>query len=333
MSIYFAPIGWCQIEERRQKLDVVFVRDFYKKFYNSLGRVPNRCSSSTCKTQGLLSFSRRIVLDLESKVIDIKSSFTDKIEKLEDRVHKLEEENRILKEKSFKSAKINTAAPVEDKEESFKQGRMIADMDEDVENIDEEEPAEVEEVLKVVTSTKLISEVITTAKPTTAAQVPTTSVPRRRRGVIIQDPEETTTSVIVHTENDVIDQVKRSERQNNEVMMYQALKRKPLTEAQVRKNMTIYLKNMVGFKMNFFKGMTYSEIRPLFEKHYNSIQAFLEKVEEEVTIQEKEIKEEGNKRQGKSLEQEIAKKQRMNEEAEELKRHLQIVANDDDVYT
>nr|GEZ70337.1 hypothetical protein [Tanacetum cinerariifolium] len=38
--------------------------------------------------------------------------------------------------------------------------------------------------------------------------------------------------------------------------------------------------------------MTYSEIRPLFEKHYNSIQAFLEKVEEEVTIQEKEIKEE-----------------------------------------
>nr|GEY77663.1 hypothetical protein [Tanacetum cinerariifolium] len=47
------------------------------------------------------------VLDLESEVIDIKSSFTDKIEKLEDRVHKLEEENRILKETSFKSAKID----------------------------------------------------------------------------------------------------------------------------------------------------------------------------------------------------------------------------------
>nr|GFC58128.1 hypothetical protein [Tanacetum cinerariifolium] len=34
---------------------------------------------------------------------------------------------------SFKSAKIDTTAPVKDKEESFKQGRMIADMDEDVE--------------------------------------------------------------------------------------------------------------------------------------------------------------------------------------------------------
>nr|GEW26945.1 hypothetical protein [Tanacetum cinerariifolium]GEW26946.1 hypothetical protein [Tanacetum cinerariifolium] len=107
---------------------------------------------------------------------------------------------------------------------------------------------------------------------------------RRRRGVVIQDPEETATSVIMHTENDVMEQVKRSKRQNNAVMRYQALKRKPLTEAQERKNMMIYIKNMADFKMNFFKGMTYSEIRPLFEKHCNSNQAFLEKVKEEVTV-------------------------------------------------
>nr|GFC80518.1 hypothetical protein [Tanacetum cinerariifolium] len=80
--------------------------------------------------------------------------------------------------------------------------------------------------------------------------------------------------------------------------------------------------------------MTYNEIRPPFEKHYNSNQAFLERVEEEVTVQENDIEEKGSKRKGKSLEQKIAKKQRMDEEAEELKRHLQIVANDDDdVYT
>nr|GEV64990.1 hypothetical protein [Tanacetum cinerariifolium] len=34
--------------------------DFYKKFYNSLGKAPNRCSSSICKTQGLLSFTQGI---------------------------------------------------------------------------------------------------------------------------------------------------------------------------------------------------------------------------------------------------------------------------------
>nr|GEU49402.1 hypothetical protein [Tanacetum cinerariifolium] len=49
---------------------------------------------------------------------------------------------------------------------------------------------------------------------------------------------------------------------------------------------------------------------------------------------EKEIEEEGSKRKGENLEQDTAKKQRIDEDAEELKRHLQIVANDDDdVYT
>nr|GFB87875.1 hypothetical protein [Tanacetum cinerariifolium] len=67
--------------------------------------------------------------------------------------------------------------------------------------IDEEEPTEVKEVLKLVTATKLITEVVTTAEPTTiAAQVPKASAPRRRRGVVIQDHEETTSSVIVHTD-------------------------------------------------------------------------------------------------------------------------------------
>nr|GEV94846.1 hypothetical protein [Tanacetum cinerariifolium] len=222
-----------------------------------------------------------------------------------------------------------------------------------MQDTDEAEPAEVEEVLEVVTAAKLMTEVVTTVAPiTTVAQVPKASAPRRRIGVVIQDPEETSaTSVIVllkvqskdkgkgilikepkHLKgqaqidideafsrqleaelnaninwNDVIEQVKRSEKQDNTVMRY--------------------LKNMTGFKMDFFKGMTYSEIRPIFEKHYNFIQAFLEK-------EEKEIKEEGGKRKGENFEQDIAKKQRIDKDADELKRHLQIVANDDDdVYT
>nr|GEX01215.1 hypothetical protein [Tanacetum cinerariifolium] len=255
---------------------------------------------------------------------------------------------------------------------------MIADMDEDAEvnleeaqakaynldlehskkvlsmqDIDEEEPAKVEEVLEVVTAAKLITEVVTTDEPTTTAtQVPKAKVqPKdKRKGILIEEPKLLKGQAQIKVDeafarqlevelnaninwNDVVEQLKRSERHNNAVMRYQALKRKPLTEAQVRKNIMIYLKNMVGFKMNFFKEMTYSEIRPLFEKHYNSNQAFLNRVEEEVTVQENEIEKEGNKRQGESLKQEIAKKQRMDEEAEELKIHLQIVANDDDVYT
>nr|GEY64559.1 hypothetical protein [Tanacetum cinerariifolium] len=88
--------------------------------------------------------------------------------------------------------------------------------------------------------------------------------------------------------NDVIDQVKRKEKQDNTVMRYQDLKRKPVTEAQARKNIMVYLKNMIGFKMDFFREMTYNEIRSIFEKHYSLNQAFLERVEEEVTGQDEE---------------------------------------------
>nr|GEV08530.1 putative ribonuclease H-like domain-containing protein [Tanacetum cinerariifolium] len=183
-----------------------------------------------------------------------------------------------------------------------------------IQETNEAEPAKVEEVIKVVTAVKLMTKVVTTATTTiTAAPVPKASAPRRKRGVIIQDPKEAATTS--HDEafareleaelnaniswNDVADQVKRKERRDNTVMRYQALKRKPITKAHARKNMMVYLKNMAGFKMDFFRGMTYTEISPIFKKHYNSIQAFLEKGE-------KEIEEEGSKRKFKSSEQKVS---------------------------
>nr|GEZ65094.1 hypothetical protein [Tanacetum cinerariifolium] len=94
--------------------------------------------------------------------------------------------------------------------------------------------------------------------------------------------------------------------------------------------MMVYLKNMAGFKMNFFKGMTYNDIRPIFEKHFNSIVAFLEK--REVELEEEASK--ALKRKSESSEQQVAKKQKLDEEVEELKTNLQIVPkNEDDVYT
>nr|GFA85422.1 hypothetical protein [Tanacetum cinerariifolium] len=40
---------------------------------------------------------------------------------------------------------------------------------------------------------------------------------------------------------------------------YQSLKRKPIFIAQARKNMIVYLKNMVRYKMEHFKGMPYDK--------------------------------------------------------------------------
>nr|GEZ50367.1 hypothetical protein [Tanacetum cinerariifolium] len=251
------------------------------------------------------------VLDLESEVIDIKSTYKEKIEKLESRVERLEEENMVLKDLKGVHSTVDSDEPVMEKEESSKQEKKIAVIDADVEinlekvqveaynldldhqekvlsmlDVNNEEPAGVKEVLEVVTAAKLITEVVTTA------------------GVDVN------AAVFKILQLLLLKQLK-SESLIDSVMKYQALKGKSLTEAQARRNMIVYLKNMAGYKMNYFKRMSYDEIRPLFEKHYNYNQAFLNEVNEGIKFQEKE-------------------KQKMEQETEELKKCLQIVPEDDD---
>nr|GEY98209.1 hypothetical protein [Tanacetum cinerariifolium] len=248
------------------------------------------------------------VLDLESEVIDIKSTYKAKIKKLESRVERLEEENMVLKELKGVHFTVDSDEPVMEKEESSKQGRKIAVIDADVLSmldVNDEEPAGVKEVLEVVTATKLITKVVTTVgidvndanvqdTLITAAEATKVIVevpkPRKRRDEEVARQLEVKLNADINW-NAVIKQVKRSERLTNAVMKYQALKRKPLTKAQARRNMIVYLKNMTGYKMNYFKG------------------------------------------EGESLEQEIAKKQKMNQETKELKKRLQIVPDDDDDVT
>nr|GFA23433.1 hypothetical protein [Tanacetum cinerariifolium] len=50
------------------------------------------------------------------------------------------------------------------------------------------------------------------------------------------------------------------------------LKKKPVSIAQARKNMIIYFKNMAGYKMEHFRGMTYDKVRPIFEMEYKKVQ-------------------------------------------------------------
>nr|GEX26578.1 synaptobrevin, longin-like domain protein [Tanacetum cinerariifolium] len=60
----------------------------------------------------------------------------------------------------------------------------------------------------------------------------------------------------------------------------------------------------------------------------------IEEVNEEVTLPEKEVEVEAHKREGENIKNEVTKKQKIDEEAEDLKSHLQIIVNDDDdVYT
>nr|GEU53608.1 hypothetical protein [Tanacetum cinerariifolium] len=110
--------------------------------------------------------------------------------------------------------------------------------------------------------------------------------------------------------DEVIEQVQKKEKEDNNVMRYQALNRKPQTEAQARKNMMIYIRNMDGFKMDYFKEMTYDDIRLIFEKKFNSNVAFLEKKKEQ--MEEKDSK--ALKRISESSEDKVAKKYKLDEE-------------------
>nr|GFA41118.1 hypothetical protein [Tanacetum cinerariifolium] len=198
-------------------------------------------------------------------------------------------------------------------------GRMIAEMDQDADVVLEDDKEVADEVKDVQDD---IDETQVPAATLTAA-------PRRMtKGVVIRDPEEstTTTSTIIHTEAKSKDKGKVKE--DPAVKRYQALKRKPQTEAQARKNMMVYLKNVAGFKMDYFKGMSYDDIRPIFERYFDSNVAILQKTKEQI--------EEEESRALKRINETPAEKARkkLDEEVEELKRHLQIVSNeDDDVYT
>nr|GEV38414.1 hypothetical protein [Tanacetum cinerariifolium] len=273
------------------------------------------------------------------------------ITKLKSRVKKLERRNKASKLKRLK--RVRSAQRINTSDDTFmddvsKQGGIIKniDGDEDVvledakdvvaeakdgqvadvkDNADiqgrteESKPIELQEVVDVVTTAKIITEVVTAASTTiTAANVPipvattavaastlTTVHSRRRKGV-------------------------RKQKEDKSVKIYQALKRKPQTEAQARKNMMVYLKNVAGFKMDYFKGMSYDDIHLIFEKHFDSNVAFLQKTKEQMDEEDNRAL----KRLNESKEEKAAKKQKLDEEIEELKRHLQIISNDeDDVYT
>nr|GEY71370.1 hypothetical protein [Tanacetum cinerariifolium] len=70
--------------------------------------------------------------------------------------------------------------------------------------------------------------------------------------------------------NVVAEQVQERHRDN--IRKYQSLKKKPVSMAQARKNMIIYLKNMDGYKIEHFKGKTYDKGRPIFKREYKKVQ-------------------------------------------------------------
>nr|GEX41087.1 hypothetical protein [Tanacetum cinerariifolium]GEX41583.1 hypothetical protein [Tanacetum cinerariifolium] len=151
---------------------------------------------------------------------------------LNKRVKKLEKGNRVKVLKLRRLKKVGTSQRIDTSEDTMmedasNQRRMIDDLDKDdvvalmddkeEDKEEEDEPAEVHEVVDVVTTAKLITEVVTAASEIVTAasiiisagepQVPAATITdapvrvaaastRKRKGVVIRVPEEESTTII-----------------------------------------------------------------------------------------------------------------------------------------
>ncbi|GJR76375.1 hypothetical protein Tco_0088740 [Tanacetum coccineum] len=118
------------------------------------------------------------------------------------------------------------------------------------------------------------------------------------------------------------------------VLRYHAQLNRPYSVAEVRKNMVMYLKNYGGFKMNYFKGMKYEDIRPIFEKVWDQIQSFAPMDSEKEKDSEKKgsrKKSLARKRAGEKQSKESTKRQKIEDdvEKEELKAYLDLVPREE----
>nr|GEW25065.1 ribonuclease H-like domain-containing protein [Tanacetum cinerariifolium] len=234
----------------------------------------------------------------------------------------------------------------------------------------QEDESEVQEAVEVVTTAKLITEVVATISETvsdvvvipsvvpetiSADVIPIVTTPsikvaasvkaavpstRQKRGVVIWDPEEES-SAKTPTETTSKDKGKcilvkepKPMKKKQQVELDEAYARKLQEEINQDIDWEVLMDhNTAGFRLDYFKGMTYDDIRPIFVAKYNENMEFLLKSKEQ--IEEKESRAIALINQTPT--QKAAKRRKLIEEAKEaesIKQHLQIVPNeDDDVFT
>nr|GEV20275.1 hypothetical protein [Tanacetum cinerariifolium] len=235
---------------------------------------------------------------------------------------KKEEEAKVVKDDQVQGRQAESQAEIY---------KIDLDHASKVLSMQEDEPVEVQEVVDVVTTAKDPEEESTTSsiKPTD------TKSKDKGKGIMVEEPkplkkkqqvemdEEYARKVHVELNKDIdwdvaIDHVKQKAKEDPAMQRYQVMKKKPQIEAQARKNMIMYLKNVAGFRLDYFKGMSYDDIRLIFEAKFNSNIEFLLKIKEQMEEEESRALQSINEIPA----QKAAKRRKLNEEVKDLKRHL-----------
>ncbi|GKC79505.1 hypothetical protein Tco_1130279 [Tanacetum coccineum] len=122
------------------------------------------------------------------------------------------------------------------------------------------------------------------------------------------------------------------------VLRYHAVQNRSFSIAEVKKNMCIYLKNRGGYKQSHFKGMSYEDIRPIFERVWDQNHAFVPKDSE---IEKEVIKTPGfdlQQESSKQVKEEIVqkdkdKRQKNQDDPEKLTlmEYVEVISNSEEV--
>nr|GEZ71872.1 hypothetical protein [Tanacetum cinerariifolium] len=278
-----------------------------------------------------------ISMDLLHTLLETCTTLTKKVEaleqdkvaqaleiiKLKQRVKKLERKNKLKVSGLRRLKKVGTAQRVESSGDTVmddvsKQGEIIANMDADEDvtlkdvsvvanEVEVEKDAEIKENADEVVTAAAVT-ITTATTPITAATITTApSAARRRKGVVIRDTKKTAApSIIIHTEP-------KSKDKGKGIMVKEP---KPLKkQAQIEQDEAYTRELEAELNKNINWDDVIEQVQRK-EKEYNVVLRALE-------------------RKTKSSKQKAVKKQKLDEEVEELKKHLQIVPNNDDdaVYT
>nr|GEX64027.1 hypothetical protein [Tanacetum cinerariifolium] len=156
---------------------------------------------------------------------------------------------------------------------------------------------------------------------------------KRRKGVVIMDPEEESSTVIpADTKSKdkgkvIMVEEPKPLKKKQQVEMDKEYERKLYWDVAIKH---VKQKAKEDLAVQRYQGMSYDDIRPIFEAKFNSNIEFLLKTKEQMEEEENRAIKSINETPA----QKAAKRRKLNEEVKDLKRHLEIVPDeDDDVYT
>ncbi|GJV46992.1 hypothetical protein Tco_1437204, partial [Tanacetum coccineum] len=278
------------------------------------------------------------VEDLQNDLKQTKLTYGAAYTKLIMRVKKLE--HKVKASKSRRMARVIISDNEEDLEDSYKQGRIIAEIDQNpsISLVQDEGTSWIQEDAKTQGRTSNETKILLEQEESTELVEDPGSGEKGEKEISIVEKktkkqleqERLGCEEAIRLKEDVAKTTQAHDIDWSDpvVLRYHAQQNRSFFKAKVMKNMCVYLKNQGGYKQSHFRGMSYEDIRPIFKRVWDQNQAFVPKDSELKRNRKKTL---AKKRASEKQSEEGVKRQKMEDdiENEELKAYLDIVPGEE----